>query len=157
MNKMKLRRDRKRKKPTFHRQEYTRRAGLSKGWRAPKGKDSKMRKGRKSRARVPSVGYGSPREVKGFHPSGKREVLITNMKDLEGLENVVLRLSRRLGKKKKLEIMGKTKLKIVNPVKKTKEVSVTKEKTKKIGVTSKEKSVPKLASSDINASEASKK
>jgi large subunit ribosomal protein L32e len=119
-DKIKIRRDKKRKKPNFHRQEYTRRPAFTDGWRAPKGIRSKMRLGKKSKPRVPSCGYGSPNEVKGFHPCGKPEVLVRCEGDLVNVnDNVVVRLARRLGKKKKLEFMKKIgeKIRILNPVK----------------------------------------
>lgn len=121
VDKNKLRRKIKKNKPVFHRQEYTRHIAFEKGWRAPKGKHSKLRKGKKERGSVPSPGYGSPKDVKGFHPCGKKEVLVCNMKDAEKVDtNVVVRLSRKLGKKKKLEICRVLKEKgvtILNPVK----------------------------------------
>jgi large subunit ribosomal protein L32e len=130
--KKKIKVGKRKNKPTFHRQEYTIRPAFSTGWRRPTGGRSKLRKGIKERGRVPCSGFGSPVDVRGFHPSGMKEILITNHKDLDGLTNVVLRLSRTLGKRKKIEIMKRAeemKLRVLNPVK-DKKVSDENGKTK---------------------------
>lgn len=126
MNKLKLRLRMKRAKPKFLRQGWFRLKRLGEKWRAPKGKQSKLRQHMKAKGFMPHPGYGSPREVKGTHPCGLKEVLIFNPAQLENIEKTkqCIRISARVGKKKRLEIVKKAndlKLKILNPHKKYKE------------------------------------
>ncbi|MCX8179480.1 MAG: 50S ribosomal protein L32e [Candidatus Aenigmarchaeota archaeon] len=107
------------KKPSFKRHgTYVKRA--IKKWRRPRGRDNKMRKKEKSKGRRPSVGFGAPKSLRGLHPSGFREVLIANVNDLEKInkEKEAARISSKVGKKKRIEIINKAKelgIKILNP------------------------------------------
>jgi large subunit ribosomal protein L32e len=120
-DKVKIRRDRKRKLPKFKRQEYFKSHGLKDGWRRPKGLRSKLRLGIKERGKVPKPGYGSPKDVRGFHSSGKREVFVSCLRDLENIsKDVVVRLSSTLGLKRKIEITKKVEdagVRVLNPKK----------------------------------------
>lgn len=108
-------------KPKFKRQgaKYLKRLGDK--WRAPKGKQNKLRQHQKSKGNYPNPGYGSPRSLKFLHPSGYPEIMIRNLKDLEkATEKHALRIASTVGRKKRMEIMkiaGERKLKILNPVK----------------------------------------
>ena len=78
----------------------------------------KIRK--KGKGFMPSVGYGAPKELRGLHPSGFREVLIQNLNDLEKIdrEKEAGRISHRIGKKKRKLILERAKelnIKILNP------------------------------------------
>ena len=121
MNNLKLRLKIKRKKPKFVRKrgEIFKRLGLK--WRAPRGIHSKLRMHKREAGNLPRAGYGSPKAVKGFHPSGFKEVIIFNLKDLEKIkQGEAVRIAATVGKKKRLEIMKKTeelKLKVLNPLK----------------------------------------
>ena len=122
MNNLKLRLKIKRKKPVFIRKrgKIYRRLGLK--WRAPKGIHSKSRIHKKEAGNLPKPGYGSPKDVKGLHPSGFEELLVYNLKDLERInpKKQACRISATVGKKKRLEIMKKTeelKIKVLNPFK----------------------------------------
>jgi large subunit ribosomal protein L32e len=118
---VKIRRDRKRKLPKFTRQEYFKSNALKKGWRRPKGIRSKLRLGIKERGKVPKPGYGSPKDVRGFHSSGKREILVSCLKDLENIsKDIVVRLSGKLGLKRKIEFTKKVEevgVRVLNPTK----------------------------------------
>jgi len=122
MKNLKLRLKRKRKKPEFIRQGGKNLKRLGKKWRKPRGSQSKLRKHKKARGFIPHPGYGSPKSVKGLHPSGFEEVLIYNVKNLEKInpEKQACRIASSVGKKKRLEIMKKTKklkIKVLNPLK----------------------------------------
>ena len=122
MDFIKLRRKLKRKKPKFLRCNSKNLKRVGEKWRAPKGKQNKLRRHKNNRGFLPSPGYGSPKAVRGFHPSGLKEVMINNMKDLEKInsEKECGRVSSRVGKKKKLEMMKKAdemKVRILNPIK----------------------------------------
>lgn len=112
----------KRKKPRFLRQEATYVKKLGDKWRSPKGTQSKTRKKKKGKRKMPNPGYGSPKIIRGLHPSGFKEALVCNLNDLNDLnpKTHACRIASSVGKKKKLEIMKKAsefKLKILNPYK----------------------------------------
>jgi len=97
-----IRRRQKEKKPEFVRQESWRYARLDKSWRRPRGKDSKMRLRIKGWPKIVKVGYGSPKETRGLHPSGLKPVLISSRKDLENAgspEGKILVFSSKLGRR----------------------------------------------------------
>lgn len=94
------------KKPHFKRQEWHRYKKLGDKWRKARGKTSKRRRYEARKPAMPTVGYGSPPETRGLHPSGYQDVLISNLKELEALdsETQAARISSKVGKRKK-EIM----------------------------------------------------
>lgn len=71
------------KKPIFHRQEWSRYRALSVGWRAPKGNQSKLRRHFKAKGHMPSASYRSPLACRGRHPSGLLTAVISNTKELQ--------------------------------------------------------------------------
>ncbi len=75
-------------------------------WRKPKGHNSKLGKKVQGYGRMPDPGYRVPKDIRYLHPKGKKEVLVYNLKDLEGLNpnEVVLRIGGTVGKRKRLEI-----------------------------------------------------
>ena len=121
MNNLKLRLKIKRKKPDFIRKRVKifKRLGLK--WRAPRGIHSKLRMHKREAGNLPRPGYGSPKAVKGLHPSGFREILVYNLNDLKKIgQGEAARIAANVGKKKRLEIMKKAdelKLKVLNPLK----------------------------------------
>lgn len=79
-----------------------------------------MRKEKKGWPARVKVGYGTSRAVKGMHPRGFVEKLVEREGDLDGLDPKVhiVRLSRRLGERKKLMFLAKAKelnLHVANP------------------------------------------
>jgi len=122
MNDLKLRAKMKRKKPDFMREGSKNFKRVGKKWRRPRGDQSKLRKHKKSKGFMPQPGYGSPKSVRGLHPSGFEEVLVFNTKDLERInpQKQACRIASTVGKKKRIEIMKKTeekKIKVLNPFK----------------------------------------
>ncbi len=116
------------KKPKFHRQNSQVKKRQGTRWRKPKGIDSKQREGHKSRGAKPTTGYRQPKKIRGLHPSGYEEILITNLKQIEQInpEKQAIRISSSIGAKKKQEIVKKVqekKIKILNP-------KINKKKTK---------------------------
>ena len=117
----------KRHKPRFHRQySQTRIAVKNKPrWRKPRGIYSAQALGLKSRGHIPTIGYRQPKSVRGKHPSGYNEILLKNIKQLEGIDpkKYAIRLSATLGMKKRIEVVKKAdekKIIILNrPLKKT--------------------------------------
>ena len=79
-----------------------------------------MRRGLKYRPKMPSVGYGSPKEVRNLHPSGFREVMVYNTNDLETINPSVeaARIGHGVGTRKRMTIEKKAadlKIRILNP------------------------------------------
>lgn len=103
---LKVREKQKRKRPAFRRQEWFRYKKLGKSWRKPRGLHSKTRKGLKYRPKMVSIGYRSPRKVRGLHPSGFRDALIHNVKELEVLDpkTQAARIGHSVGSRKRVEI-----------------------------------------------------
>ena len=76
-------------------------------WRRPRGKHNKLRLNRTGHPQSPSIGFGTPKSQAGkimrLIPKN-----INNLHDLEsaGKDNIII-ISRRLGARKKLEIIKK--------------------------------------------------
>ncbi len=95
------------RRPTFLRQEWHRRKRLqSVKWRKPQGDHSKMRQHYGYRPNVVSIGYGSPKGARFLHPSGFKEVMVWNVKDLEKIqpEQEAARVAHQVGMRKRQEI-----------------------------------------------------
>lgn len=95
------------RRPTFLRQEYHKRQKLRRtGWRRPRGMHSKMRRNYSYRTKVVSVGYGGPKQARFLHPSGFQEIVVHNVKDLEGIDPKVqaARVAHTVGMRKRTQI-----------------------------------------------------
>jgi len=104
--KLLLRKKIKKKKPEFLREEWFRYKRIPKNWRKPDGITSKMRINLKYRPSVVRVGYRSPRDTRGLHSSGFKEVLVHNVNDLENIDpkTQAARIGSTVGTKKRIEI-----------------------------------------------------
>jgi large subunit ribosomal protein L32e len=103
----------------FIRREASRYKKLSKKWRRPKGISNKVRRRFSGRGPVPSIGYGNDRKKRALHPSGLREVLVSNLKELAGIDpkTTAARISGKVGKRKKELLLKKAdelKIKVLN-------------------------------------------
>lgn len=69
-------------------------------WRVPRGIDIKWEKGDGTKV---TIGYRNPKEIRGVHPSGYREVLVSTVKDLDKVnkELQAIRIRGTVSKKKK--------------------------------------------------------
>lgn len=76
-----------------------------KKWRRPRGKHNKLRLKRTGHPQMPSIGFGTPR-TEEYLIKGKKFQLIQSAQQLTNLpKDTSVILSRRLGAKKKLEII----------------------------------------------------
>lgn len=114
-----IRRNIKKKKPTFTRQDSHKKKRVGKKWRKPKGLQSKMRLRFKGYKRSVQTGYGSPRAVKGLEASGLKGVKICSISDLAvldpGKHGAIIASS--VGMRKKVDILKEAKqkkIKIIN-------------------------------------------
>ena len=98
-------------KPRFLRSDTVRLLRLGKKrrklqkWRRPRGRHSKIRRKRVGYPVQPGIGYGSKLSIRGLI-KGKEPVLVETLKQLNSLsKNNLVILSRRLGAKKRIEIV----------------------------------------------------
>ena len=104
-----------RKKPKFLRTDWHKKIKLGMGvkknlkWHGAKGRQNKLRLGRKGRMQRPKVGWGAERVAEDF-------VRVENLKDLEGIKVKKIVIGR-VGARKRKEIIKKAnemKVKILN-------------------------------------------
>jgi len=103
---LKIRKQIKKRTPTFLREEWFRYKRIPHNWRRPDGLTSKMRINLKYRPNKVRVGYRGPKEVRGLHPSGFEEVLIHNINELQNIDNQkqAIRIGRTVGTKNRMKI-----------------------------------------------------
>lgn len=104
-----VRKVQKGKKPQFKRTCSHKFKRLDDNWRCPRGSQGKQRRKYVSKGALAQVGYGSPVAVKGLHPSGYSDVLISNIAELELIDPSfeAIRIARTIGAKKKALILAK--------------------------------------------------
>ena len=116
---LKVRARAKNKKPAFVRAESWKYDRFSLSWRRPRGLDNKIRRKIKGWPAGVSVGYKGPKIARGLHPSGYREVLVYNVKDLSTIDpnTQAARIAHTVGKRKRALIVAEAKklsIKILN-------------------------------------------
>lgn len=102
----------------FRRAEYFRYKKLGDKWRKPRGKHNKVRKYIGDKLPRPLIGF--KKKTRGLHPSGYRDVLVSNVSELENLDKntQAVRISGKVGGRKRQLILEKTReleLKVLNP------------------------------------------
>ena len=96
----------KRKKPKFLRTDWHKKIRLGRGvkknqkWHGAKGRQNKLRLGRKGRMQRPKIGWGAERDVKEI------SVKIMNVKDLAGVKKGSGIVIGAVGMKKRKEIIA---------------------------------------------------
>ena len=109
---LEIRKEIKNRKPKFTRQEYPARKNLKLTWRKPKGIHSKMKDKKRGKKISPSVGWQSPKSVRGLSKEGLKPIQINNLNDLTKVtKDHIIVLSGSLGNKKRIEILKKNKRK----------------------------------------------
>ena len=108
---LKTRKRVKNKKPDFVRSESWRFVKLKESWRRPRGLDHKMRRKIKGWPPTVSVGYKGPKDARGLHPSGYREVLVHNVREVSKVDpkSEAARIAHTVGKKKRGQIVAEAK------------------------------------------------
>lgn len=104
-----IRKQIKKRTPTFLRQEWFRYKRIPKNWRRPTGITSKLRTNLKYRPSKVRVGFRGPKDTRGLHPSGFEEVMVYNINDLKAInpQTQAGRIGKTVGTKKRLEIAKK--------------------------------------------------
>lgn len=104
-----VRKEVKSRKPTYVRVQSNQFAKLrnDQKWRRPKGMGNKDRRNRRGHIGMLKVGYGSPKAVRGLNSKGLKEVLVSNIADLEKItsKEQVAVVSATVGGRKKAEIV----------------------------------------------------
>jgi large subunit ribosomal protein L32e len=108
---LKVRKRVKKKKPAFVRPESWRYVKLKESWRRPRGLDNKVRQKVKGWPPGVSVGYKGPKDARGLHPSGYREVLVHNVKEVSNVnpKSEAARIAHTVGKRKRAQIIAEAK------------------------------------------------
>ena len=100
----------KAKKPKFERQDVNIFRQFRGTWRKPKGIHSKLRRGFKGHKASPSIGYSGPKSVKGLTRDGLLPVLVSNIKELDKInQDCAVVIGHCVGTKKRLQILNKAK------------------------------------------------
>lgn len=108
----------KAKKPEFNRHDHQKKKRLGLSWRKPRGLHNKLRRQIAAKGKPVRPGFGSPKAVRGFHPSGFPEMLVNNVADLEKAAGCVVRIASAVGMKKRTEIQARAaemNLRVLNP------------------------------------------
>jgi large subunit ribosomal protein L32e len=108
---LKTRKRIKKNKPDFVRSESWRYVKLKESWRKPRGLDHKMRRKIKGWPPTVSVGYKGPKDARGLHPSGYREILVHNIEEISKVDpkSEAARIAHTVGKKKRVQIIAEAK------------------------------------------------
>jgi len=115
---LRVRARQKAKKPEFNFHDSHKKKRLPTSWRKPRGLHNKLRQQIAAKGKLVRPGFGSPRAVRGFHPSGLPEMLINNVAELQKAEGYAVRIASAVGMKKRLVIQAKAAdmgLKVLNP------------------------------------------
>jgi len=115
-----VRKVQKGKKPLFKRTGSHKFKRLDTNWRRPRGSQGKQRRKYVSKGSLAQVGYGSPFAVKGLHPSGYSDVLISSTMELELVDPSyeAIRVAAGVGARKKAIIISKAEelgIRVLNP------------------------------------------
>ncbi|MDD4307231.1 MAG: 50S ribosomal protein L32e [Thermoplasmata archaeon] len=138
-----LRNDKSRNRPEFHRQEWFRYLRVGDKWRKPRGIHSKMRRHYGYRPNIVAIGYRGPKAARGKHPSGFDEVIIYNLKEMEGLnpKKQAIRIGHSVGYLKRMHIAilaDEMELRILNFNRETHDELLAEAKKRGISLPSKE-------------------
>ncbi len=118
MTLLELRKQMKRKKPSFVRQDFHKKR-LRKRWVKPRGLHSKVRLKHRGHAKKVSNGYGGPKAVRGLSREGLKIIRIHNENELDKVdkEKEGIIISSTVGLKNKISLLKKAKeegIKILN-------------------------------------------
>lgn len=122
----------RRSTPRFVRQESWRYVRVKARWRRPRGKNSKMRLGKRGWPKIVKIGYKRSRKERGLHPSGLEEVIVRRPTDLEKInaKTQIVKISRAVGERSRMAIMERAEtlaLIVANPRLKKPEPAPTEE------------------------------
>jgi len=109
---------RKKNKPKFNVQNLGFTKNVKDRWRKPRGTGNKKRKKEAWAGASPRIGYKNPEKIRGLHPLGLHEILVSNSAALKGITNRVVRIASSVGFRKAQDIEKTAKqagLMVLNP------------------------------------------
>lgn len=108
---LKTRKRVKKNKLAFVKSESWRYLKLKGKWRRPRGIDNKMRQKVKGWPPLVNTGYRGPKEARGLHPSGYKEILVYKPEDIATIDSKTeaARIAHTVGKKKRVQIIAEAK------------------------------------------------
>lgn len=105
---LKLRKKINKKRPKFVLFGYDRLKRIPKGWRLPRGSQSKQRRCVKGRPKMAGVGYRGPKLVRQLNSKGYPQIRVFNIADLSKLINkkdtIMVQIAGCVGLKKRVEM-----------------------------------------------------
>ena len=106
-NLLEVRKNTKKRKPNFARQDAHKKVRVKESWRKPKGWNSKMRQGLRGYRKCVTPGYKSPLAVRGLTRQGLEMVRVSRKEDIAGLssDKYALIISSGIGTRKKIEVL----------------------------------------------------
>lgn len=113
--KNKRKRPSKKKKPSFNVLNVGFRKRVPDRWRKPRGTANKKRRRNKWAGASPRIGYKNSAETRGMRKDGRTEIFVRGMPDMDKLkelkdrENIVIRFSGSIGRKKRTEMAAMAK------------------------------------------------
>jgi large subunit ribosomal protein L32e len=150
----------------FKRDGYGKKRQLSDSWRKPRGQHNKQREQKKAKGALPKPGFGSPIAVRGMHPSGFFEVLISSIKEIEGIDpkTHAVRIGATVGDRRRVGLQEKALgagFKVLNVraagIKETKPKKIDAERFSAEQKKKDEKSVPKSKKPAVPVKKSTKK
>ena len=105
----------KKKKPTFNVLNFGFMKSVKERWRKPRGTANKKRRKYKWAGASPKIGYKNTAKIRGMRRDGRREIFVRGMPDMEKLkevkdrENLLIRFSGSIGRKKRTEMAAMAK------------------------------------------------
>lgn len=106
-----------RKKRRFVRYKSVNQVKLHGGWRRPRGMHNKVRLKKKGHIHRVSIGYGTKKGTRNFYNSVFEYKMVDNLRDLDNINKKYILISRKLGLRKKIEILKKAKELKLNVIK----------------------------------------
>lgn len=90
----------------FKRQNSHKHKRVPSSWRRPRGTHSPQRLKQKHAAKLPGIGFRTPKDERGLHPSGYEEVLVHTPAEIEQLdpETQAARIGGSVGGRKREQI-----------------------------------------------------
>lgn len=110
---LEARKQSKLRKPTFKRvqsNQFPKLRNQGNTWRKPKGMGNKVRRQRRGQPKMPTVGYGAPKQIRGLNRLGLNEIIVSNVSDLSKITKTdTVVISSTVGAKKKITILEEVK------------------------------------------------
>ncbi|MBN1645044.1 50S ribosomal protein L32e [Candidatus Woesearchaeota archaeon] len=108
---LEIRKNLKKKRPSFHREDSHKVIKVKTKWRKPTGRHSKVRHQLKGYVKRVEPGYRSPVLIRGAHKSGLFPVIVSNISGLNSIDKDKqgIVIASGIGKRKKILLLKKSK------------------------------------------------